>query len=93
MSDETKPPEKSSENFVDNSKRKDTEITIKKSTYNNLRKGMIAAIAIITFLGGYTIGTFDDDSDSAVTTEELKEIISEIEIKTAPALQPAQIPY
>ncbi len=92
MSDETKPPEKSSENFVDNSKRKDTEITIKKSTYNNLRKGMIAAFAIITFLGGYTIGTFDDDSDSAVTTEELKEIISEIEIKTAPVLQPAQIP-
>ena len=92
MSDETKPPEKSSENFVDNSIRKDTEITIKKSTYNNLRKGMIAAIAIITFLGGYAIGTLDDTSNSYVTNEDLKEIISEIEIKTAPAPQPAQIP-
>ncbi len=94
MSDETKPPEKSSENFVDNSKRKDTEITIKKSTYNNLRKGMIAAIAIITFLGGYAIGTLDDNSNSYVTNEDLKEIISEIETKAAaaPAPQPAQIP-
>jgi len=92
MSDETKPPEKSSENFVDNSKRKDMEITIKKSTYHNLLKGMVAAITIAAFIGGYSIGTFDDDSDSAVTIEELKEIISEIEIKTAPAPQPAQIP-
>ena len=89
MSDETKPPEKSSENFVDNSKRTDTEITIKKSTYHNLLKGMVAAIAIAAFIGGYSIGTFDN-SDSGVTTEELKEIISEI--KTAPAPQPAQIP-
>jgi len=89
MSDETKPPEKSSENFVDNSKKKDAEITIKKSTYHNLLKGMVAAIAIAAFIGGYSIGTFDN-SDSAVTTEELKEIISEI--KTAPVPQPAQIP-
>ena len=89
MSDETKPPEKSSENFVDNSKKTDAEITIKKSTYHNLLKGMVAAIVIAAFIGGYSIGTFDN-SDSAVTTEELKEIISEI--KTAPAPQPAQQP-
>ncbi len=43
------------------------------------------------FFGGYSLGTFDN-SNSGVTQEELKEIISEIEIKTAPAVQPAQQP-
>ncbi len=52
---------------------------------------MVAAIAIATFLGGYSLGTFDN-SNSGVSQEELKEIISEIEIKTAPTVQPAQQP-
>ena len=79
--------------YTDN-RNEEKNITIKKSTYNNLRKGMIAAIAIITFLGGYAIGTLDDTSNSYVTNEDLKEIISEIETKAAaaPATQPAQIP-
>ncbi len=79
--------------YTDN-RNEEKNITIKKSTYNNLRKGMIAAIAIITFLGGYAIGTLDDNSNSYVTNEDLKEIISEIETKAAaaPAPQPAQIP-
>jgi len=68
-----------------------TDITIKKSTYNNMLKGIIAAIAIATFFGGYSIGTLDN-SESGVTSEELKEILSEIEIKTAPTPQSAQQP-
>jgi protein-disulfide isomerase len=68
-----------------------SKITINKSTYNNMLKGIVAAIAIATFLGGYSLGTFDN-SNSGVTQEELKEIISEIEIKTAPTVQPAQQP-
>jgi len=64
------------------SNNEESKITIKKSTYNNILKGIVAAIAIATFLGGYSLGTFDN-SDSGVTSEELKEIISEIEIKTS----------
>ena len=69
----------------------ENKITIKKSSYNRMLKGMIAAIAIATFLGGYSIGTLDN-SDSVITSDELKEIISEIEIKTAPSPQPTQQP-
>ncbi len=68
----------------------ESKITIKKSTYNNMLKGIVAAIAIAAFVGGYSLGTFDN-SDSGVTTEELKEIISEIEINTV-APQPTQQP-
>ena len=57
------------------------KITIKKSTYNNMLKGIIAAIAIAAFFGGLSIGTFDK-SDSGLSGEELKDILSEIEIKT-----------
>jgi len=67
------------------------KITVKKSTYNNLQIGMVAAIAIATFLGGYTIGNIDDNSNSLVTAEELKAIISEMEIKTS-TVQPSQVP-
>jgi len=69
------------------------KITVKKSTYNNLLRGIVAAIAIATFFGGYAIGTMD--TNSSVTTEELEKIISEIEIKTSqisqvPTQQPTQ---
>ena len=65
------------------------KITIKKSTYYNLLKGMVAAIAIATFFGGYTIGSMDTNSNSSVTAEELEKIISDMEIKTT---QPSQVP-
>ena len=66
------------------------KITIKKSTYNNMLIGLIAVVAIAAFIGGYSIGTFDD-SDSGISAEELKDILSEIEIKTT-APQPIQQP-
>jgi len=68
-----------------------TDITIKKSTYNKMVKGIIAAIAIATFFGGYSLGTMSD-SGSDISTEELKEILSEIKIKTSPTPQPALQP-
>jgi len=73
------------------SENQDSEITLKKSTYNNMLKGIVAAIAITTFLGGYTIGNIGDDS-SSLSADEIKEIISEIEIKTAPVPQSTQAP-
>ncbi len=65
------------------------KITVRKSTYNNMLKGLIAAVAIAAFLGGLTIGTFDK-SDSGLSGEELKELLAEI--KTAPVPQPVQQP-
>ncbi len=59
-------------------------ITIKKSTYNNMIKTVVVAIAIATFIGGYSIGTMDN---SSLSSEELKDIISEINSNT---VQPAQ---
>ena len=82
--------EKKDENLILESNA-GTDITIKKSTYNKMVKGIIAAIAIATFLGGYSLGTMSD-SGSDISTEELKEILSEIEIKTAPTPQSAQQP-
>ncbi len=70
---------------------KDEEkITVKKSTYNNMLKGLIAAVAIAAFVGGYSVGTFDN-SDSGLSGEELKEILSDIVIN-AVAPQPVQQP-
>jgi len=53
-------------------------------------KGLIAAIAIAAFFGGLSIGTYDK-SDSGLSSEELKDILSEIEITTT-APQPVQQP-
>ncbi len=53
-------------------------------------KGIVAAIAIATFLGGYAVGTLDGGSNS-LSADEIKDIISEIEAN-APAPQPAQAP-
>ena len=76
----------SSEEKIKEISENEAKITIKKSTYNNLLKGVIAAIAVAAFFGGYSIGILDD-SNSSVTQEELKAIISEIEIKTIPTQQ------
>lgn len=79
----------STDNTVNQSSA-DKNVTIKKSTYNNMLKGIVIAIAAATFLGGYFVGAYEN-TDS-ISSEELKEILSEIEIKTAPAPLPAQQP-
>ena len=70
---------------------KDEEkITVKKSTYNNMLKGLIAAVAIAAFVGGYSLGTFDN-SDSGISGEELKDILAEIRpAAPQPVQQPGQ---
>jgi len=68
----------------------ESKITIKKSSYNNMIKGIVAAIAIATFLGGYAVGNLGGDSDS-LSADEIKEIISAVEAK-APAPQPVRAP-
>lgn len=70
--------------------KEESKITMTKSSYNKMLKGIVAAIAIATFLGGYAIGTLDDGSDS-LSADEIKEIISAVEAQ-APAPQPAQVP-
>lgn len=87
MPEENKIPNDSREEKTEKISGDEAKITIKKSTYNNMLMAIIAAVAIAAFVGGYSIGTFDD-SDSSLTGEQLKEILSEI--KTAPAPQPTQ---
>jgi len=70
------------------SNNEESKITISKSSYNRMLKGIVAAIAIATFLGGYAVGTLSGNSDS-LSADEIKEIISELEAK-APVPQPAQ---
>lgn len=82
----------SEENQLNNdiASKEETKITISKSSYNKMLKGIIAAIAIATFLGGYAVGTLTDDSDS-LSADDIEEIISAVEAKTPPP-QPAQAP-
>jgi len=87
MSEENKIPNDSQEEKTEKISGNEAKITIKKSTYNKMLMAIVAAIAIAAFFGGYSIGTFDD-SDSDLTGEQLKEILSEI--KTAPTPQPTQ---
>ncbi len=67
----------------------DAKVTINKSTFNNLLKGIVVAIAITAFFGGYFVGTFDN-TDSGVSNEELKALLSDI--KNTPVPQPTQQP-
>lgn len=64
-------------------------VTIKKSTYQNMIKGIVAAIAIAAFFGGYTVGTLDQGDD--FTTEDLEDMLMEI-AKSNANPQPAQAP-
>jgi len=77
-------------NEFQSSNNEESKITISKSSYNRMLKGIVAAIAIATFLGGYAVGTLDGGSDS-LSADEIKDIISELEAKT-PTPQPAQAP-
>jgi len=82
----------SEENQSNEPSNEESKVTIKKSTYNNMLKGIVAAIAIATFLGGYAIGNIGDSSNS-LSADEIKEMISEIEAKAPAAVPlPAQLP-
>ena len=68
-----------------------TNISIKKSTYNKLIMGIITTIAIAAFFGGYSLGT-NTDSGSDISSEEIKELILELDNKVANSPQPVQQP-
>ncbi len=64
------------------------DITIKKSTYNNMIKVIVAAIAIATFVGGYSLGVMDNSN--LISSEEIKEMILDANGQAKVAAQPSQ---
>jgi len=89
MSEESKPvedeiPETKVESLNDNN-----NVTIKKSTYKNMLKGIVVAIAIAAFFGGYSVGSLDN-SESGISEVQLKEMLSDIQPAPQPAQQPSQ---
>jgi len=78
-------PTSSNDSTLQNQKPTDT-ITVKKSTYRNMIKGIVITIAAASFFAGYGIGTFDTtDTDDA----ELNEILAELNAKIDSAPQSA----
>ncbi len=71
------------------SNNEESKITVTKSSYNKMLKGIVVAIAIATFLGGYAVGTLG--GTDSLSADEIKDIMSEIEANT-PSPQPAQAP-
>jgi len=70
---------------------KDKKITIKKTTYNNMLKGIILAIAVASFFGGYVAGGMGN-SDSNVTTEDIEALIVAMDKKIVQVPQAVQRP-
>jgi len=60
-------------------------ITIKRTTYNNLLKLVVASIAVATFFGGYALGNIDDNSNSNEDLTELIKTIKENELSNPPS--------
>lgn len=87
MSDE--PTIDKAEKSISESIKTEEKITIKKSTYKNMIKGVVVAIAIAAFFGGYAVGTLDQGD--RLTAESLEEMLTEIARNNANP-QPAQAP-
>ena len=81
--------EENQSNIESSSSSEESKVTITKSSYNKMLKGIVAAIAIAAFLGGYAVGNFGE-SDS-LSAHDIEEIIEAAQVK-APAPQPAQAP-
>jgi protein-disulfide isomerase len=64
------------------------DISVKKSTYNNLIKAIVTAIAIAAFAGGYSLATFSNDD--SVTDDDLEKLIDAIKEQKAQPIQ--QVP-
>ena len=82
--------EESPQNFDVPKNDSEKTITLKKSTYTKMIAGVIAAIAIAAFFGGYAIGTMED-SDS-LTNEDVADLLLEIQEDARDVPQPTQIP-
>ncbi len=59
--------------------REEKTSTVKKSTNNNLLKGMVISIAIATFLAGFTLGNNLDGPEPEITKEDIRALEEKIE--------------
>ncbi len=82
--------EESQSNIESSSSNEESKVTITKSSYNKMLKGIVAAIAIAAFLGGYAVGNFGGESES-LSAHDIEEIIEAAQAN-APAPSPAQAP-
>ena len=73
MSDEKSSIEKSEGDLESSGSQ---NLTIKKSSYQNMIKGIIVAVAVAAFFGGYSVGTMN--SGDNLTAESLEEMLMEI---------------
>ena len=75
MSDEIKSENLIEEKIIEQSPlESESTITIKKSSYNKMLKGIVVAIAIATFFGGYAVGTID--SGNNLTANDLEALLN-----------------
>ena len=58
------------------------KITIKNSSYNKMLEGIIVAISVSAFLGGYLLGT-TDSSSSDISIESLEEMLEKLDERSA----------
>lgn len=63
-------------------------IKIKKSTYGNLIKGLIVAIVVAAFVGGYSISELSDNE--SITKEDFQELVDAIKESNQP-VQPTNM--
>ncbi len=64
----------------------DETMSIKKSTYGNMIKGLIAAIVVAAFVGGFSISELSNND--SITKEDFQELIDTIK-ESNPAPQPS----
>ena len=63
--------------------KNEKEITIKKSTYNNLLKALVITIGVAAFFSGYGLGIMD--TNSSISNEEISQLLKEVQTKAIPA--------
>jgi len=64
------------------------KVTIKNSSYNKMLEGIVVAITVSAFLGGYLLGT-TDSSSSDISIEILEEILEKLDERSALVPLPA----
>ena len=75
---------------------KSDTINLKKSTYNKILGGLVIAIAVSTFLGGYSLGSFEqndsNDIETALLLAEINNLAEQKAQSPIPTQQPNQSP-
>lgn len=71
-------------------------VNIKKTTYNKIIGGLVLAVAIAAFLGGYSLATFNQDNSGDVQTElllaEIEKLSQQKTVAPIPTQQPIPTP-